>query len=157
AISIIQNYKNLHKESEHVTNHPDSINSPYEVVTLDGVFIGTTQTNWETHRFDEKTFKGFHGYDMDFSLQLVQHKKLYVVFDILLEHFSEGNPNRDWMSAAIEVSDKWKKHLPRYCITNLSEKEKFNLELKAKMGFKKRLKGFGYKTLNRKLLYLKYL
>ncbi|PWI31504.1 hypothetical protein DI383_02215 [Flavobacteriaceae bacterium LYZ1037] len=157
ASNLIQHVKNQDKTSYLNKIQGKEDENMYEVVTLDGVFIATHKTIWEKGPFDEKLLKGFHGYDMDFSLQVAQDHKLYVVFDILLEHFSEGNPNNDWMQAAMTVSDKWKKYLPTHCIPNLLETDRLNLETKAKTGFKKRLKRFGYKKLNRILLYLKYL
>jgi glycosyltransferase involved in cell wall biosynthesis len=39
-----------------------------EVAVLDGMFLATRKEYWEQKPFDEDLLKGFHGYDIDFSL-----------------------------------------------------------------------------------------
>lgn len=82
------------------------------VVLIDGVFIGTTKEVWQKHKFDEALFKGFHGYDLDFSFSVAQTKKIFVVYDILLEHFSIGTRDLQWMSEMIKLHKKWETKLP---------------------------------------------
>ncbi|RSK40510.1 glycosyltransferase [Mangrovimonas spongiae] len=127
-----------------------------EVVSLDGVFIATKKSIWQQCRFDDKLLKGYHGYDMDFSMQVNQTHKLYVVFDILIEHFSEGNPDKIWMQAAMKVNDKWRKKLPVHCIHNLSKLEQTQLEQQAIISFKRRLKRFKYAFMSRVYFYVTY-
>lgn len=112
-INIIQHYKYQKKNSERVfqTRSKNAIDEN-EVVVLDGVFLATRRSLLDQYRFDEKNFPGFHGYDIDFSLQIGQAYHLKVVFDIVLHHFSDGNPDKSWMESAIVLSRKWKHHLP---------------------------------------------
>ena len=61
------------------------------VVLLDGVFLAMRKDLFDAVKFDE-TLAGFHGYDFDISAQaVIAGYNNYVVYDILLEHFSEGN------------------------------------------------------------------
>lgn len=83
-----------------------------EVVLIDGVFIGTTKATWLHHKFDEELFTGFHGYDLDFSFSVSQSKKIFVVYDILIEHFSTGSTGIEWMMGMMKLHKKWKKKLP---------------------------------------------
>ena len=63
-------------------------------------------------RFDDKTFSGFHFYDIDICRQIEQYRKLAVVLNITIEHFSNGNKNRQWHQEAIKCYHKWQKKLP---------------------------------------------
>ena len=57
-----------------------------EVVVLDGLFIAARKKVAEELKFDEE-FKGFHFYDIDFSLRVAMHHKVIVMKDILLQYF----------------------------------------------------------------------
>ncbi|MBC7903014.1 MAG: hypothetical protein H7Y27_06310, partial [Gemmatimonadaceae bacterium] len=56
---------------------------------------------------------GFHGYDIDLSLQIGERYQNQVVYDILLEHFSTGTLGRAWLESTFLVADKWRHILPR--------------------------------------------
>ena len=60
----------------------------------------------------KKDTRGSHGYDVDFSLAISFKINAFVIYDILIKHFSPGNQSPDWMSSAMIVSTKWKSHLP---------------------------------------------
>jgi hypothetical protein len=90
-----------------------------QVLTVDGVFMCVRKSVYEKFPFDDSLLKGFHGYDIDYSFQLSMHFRNYVVFDILLEHYSQGRQNRDWFESTVLVASKWKKQLPA-SIFNLS-------------------------------------
>jgi len=71
-------------------------------------------------KFDE-SIDGFHGYDFDISIQsVIAGKTNYVMYDILLEHFSRGTPDADYYRSLIKVFKKWEKYLPLLGI-NFSE------------------------------------
>jgi hypothetical protein len=92
---------------------PENISKkPYEAVVVDGLFFGTRKDVWELHTFDEELLKGFHGYDIDFSLQVTRTHKVYVVYDIVINHFSPGNQTQSWLDNAVLISRKWKSYLP---------------------------------------------
>jgi len=110
-INLIQYYKFTTREAEHLLENPEH-EIRARVATLDGVLLCTKKIIWESNRFDEKLLKGFHGYDLDFSLQIAQTQKLFVIYDVLIEHFSEGNCDINWYSDMLAVHRKWRKKLP---------------------------------------------
>ncbi len=72
-----------------------------EACVLDGVWICTKAEIWEKIKFNNK-IKGFHFYDIDFSLRASAICKIGVAYDIEAIHFSEGNFNNTWMAACLE-------------------------------------------------------
>ena len=89
-INIFQHSKDKSKAAKHIveTHIPNSIKQ--QVVALDGVFLCTRKDVFANFRFDEDNFKGFHGYDIDYSLQVNTQYQVFVIFDIVVHHFSEG-------------------------------------------------------------------
>lgn len=70
------------------------------VKVLDGVFLSTPKKIWEEFKFDE-SLKGFHLYDIDFSLRITSQYQGIVSYDIQLIHLSEGGYNTDWLDATL--------------------------------------------------------
>lgn len=78
--------------------HPEAFS---QVVTLDGVFLCVRKKIWEQVRFDETVLKGFHFYDIDFSLRVSQIASVWVTFQIKLIHITLGGDYGDrWMKEA---------------------------------------------------------
>jgi hypothetical protein len=92
-----------------------------EVAVIDGVFMATRKDVFNKLQFDEVNFDGFHGYDLDYSLAVGLKYKVVVSFEILLEHFSSGQLNRQWLEASILLHKKWKRGLP-YCSEPIDKK-----------------------------------
>jgi hypothetical protein len=112
-VNIIQHRKNGNPEKERILITMQGAESDFkEVCVLDGVWLCTRKEIFEEYRFDEINFPGFHGYDIDYSLQISRKYKAYVLFNIQIEHYSEGNPNKEWVKSAISVSEKWRSQLP---------------------------------------------
>ena len=109
-MNLVQHSKSYTHPKALYSNPHNDIRS--EVVALDGVLLVTDKSTWLQYPFDEKLLKGFHGYDLDFSMQVRQTKKVVVVYDVLLDHFSGGNSNGVWLSEILKVHKKWKQHLP---------------------------------------------
>ena len=84
-----------------------------EVAVIDGVFMATRKNIWENSHFDTSMLKGFHGYDLDFSLSVGRFGKVLVTHEILLEHFSAGSFSKEWVNDTLSVHRKWKQTLPR--------------------------------------------
>jgi hypothetical protein len=84
-----------------------------EVAVLDGVFLATRKNVFDEIQFDQETFAGFHAYDIDLSFQVSCKYKLLVTYNILLEHFSEGNTDKRWFKDSVILHKKWKKKLPQ--------------------------------------------
>ena len=76
------------------------------------LFLCTRKEVFDEFQFDEERLKGFHGYDVDYSLQVFTKYKVKVVFDILMTHYSSGNVNKAWVESAIVIAKKWKHRLP---------------------------------------------
>jgi GT2 family glycosyltransferase len=84
-----------------------------DVVWIDGVFMFIRKTVTKLCRFDEAMLKGFHGYDVDFSLQAFTSNWRVVVYEhIDLYHYSSGNYTPAFHESARLVSKKWKRFLP---------------------------------------------
>ncbi len=83
-----------------------------EVAVVDGVWMACRRTVWEQNRFDESVFPNFHFYDLDFSLQIRRRLRVCVTYEVLLEHFSEGKYDREWIDNALAFHRKWRKALP---------------------------------------------
>lgn len=101
-----------------------------EVKTLDGVFLCCRKEVWQQHKFDEQNFQNFHGYDIDFSLQVSTQHKNYVVYDVILEHSSEGHNNVAWIESVVRMSKKWDAVLPA-STTAMDKKELRTIEHKS--------------------------
>lgn len=83
-------------------------------VVLDGACLFMRKEVWEKNKFDEKMCPGFHGYDIDICIQVMQTGYTnYVCGTCWIEHFSEGNFNKEWAKTIIALHvEKWKKVLP---------------------------------------------
>ena len=111
CINYIQGNQNADVDGVHIYYNPS--NKHLETVAaVDGMWFCTTKSIAKSHLFDEKTLTGFHGYDLDFCLNIGQNHQIAVTFDILMEHFSSGNFGRDWFSAILKLHDKWEYLLP---------------------------------------------
>jgi protein O-GlcNAc transferase len=78
------------------------------IQALDGVFMATHRRVWEALKFDEKTFDGFHLYDIDFSYRAhLAGYKVAVPLDLLLVHFSTGRYDRAWQQFHLRFLEKF--------------------------------------------------
>ncbi len=124
-INVIQHYYDgNHAAQQVLLSDSDILQSSKKVVNVDGLFLCTKKEVFERFKFDEERLTGFHGYDIDYSLQVFTKYDVKVIFDVLVEHYSTGKINTAWMKSTIIVTKKWKKHLP-VSVYNLS-KEEFN-------------------------------
>lgn len=109
--NIVQQFKFQKKADHHHTLNPDGVKLE-QVATVDGVWFCTTSAIMKQFQFDENILKKFHGYDIDFCLQVGAKYDILVTYDVLLKHFSEGNFNEDWIVETLKVHAKWKSTLP---------------------------------------------
>jgi hypothetical protein len=113
-INIIQHYSSDEKKpNKIVETNSVSPSSLKNVTVLDGVWMCTRKDIFDQYKFDESTFSGFHGYDLDYSLQIGLKYEVKVLFEITIHHYSEGKPDLKWMESAIALSKKWKSILPK--------------------------------------------
>lgn len=82
------------------------------VVCVDGLWFCTPRHIALELKFDECTFKGFHCYDVDYSLSVFQHYQVAVSYEVLIKHYSEGSLNRQWVNDTLILYKKWKNVLP---------------------------------------------
>jgi GT2 family glycosyltransferase len=85
-----------------------------EVAAVDGMFLATTKQVLHQFKFSADLLKGFHGYDMDFSLQVRQKYKVVVARDIIVLHLSGGVFNEAYYNTMELLAKKWHAHLPAY-------------------------------------------
>ena len=125
TINIIQShYENGIKTTYHDKKFEYSDSVTNEVVAVDGVWFCMPKFLFSTISFDEKNFEGFHCYDLDICLQVRSTGNIVlVVSDILLEHFSGGNTNQEWIENSIILHNKWKLLLPQVAGIKLTPAE----------------------------------
>lgn len=85
-----------------------NIKHTQQVFALDGVLMAVKKAIYNEFLFDEAV-KGFHGYDLDFSLRVASKYYNYVITDVLIEHYSIGKANEDWLANNIFIKNKKQK------------------------------------------------
>ena len=81
-----------------------------EIVAADGVFLALRKVDGVC--FDER-IKGFHGYDMTISLTYkAKGWSVFAINDLLIEHFSQGTINKDWLMSMERIYQLYKRKLP---------------------------------------------
>jgi hypothetical protein len=83
-----------------------------ETLLLDGQFLFVRKDVWKNHPFDEITLKGFHFYDMDFSLSVYSDYRNYICSSIDYFHCSKGNINKDYFEQLKIFNQKWANLIP---------------------------------------------
>lgn len=79
------------------------IQDPQPVYALDGVFLALEKKVYLEFPFDE-SLRGFQGYDTSICLRVSQKHRNYFVPGILLEHFSKGYANENWLKNTIQAN-----------------------------------------------------
>lgn len=88
---------------------------PHPVVCIDGVLMACRREVWADVRFDAEGLKGFHFYDIDFSLRAARKCGVIVTLDIDLFHITQGGDYGDrWVEAAIQYHERHADVLPSY-------------------------------------------
>lgn len=109
-------------------------NDDAEVVAVDGLFFAIRRNLFETIKFDDQTFDGFHLYDLDICMQIRPTHRLIVTKEILLKHQSGGSFNDLWQTYANRFLNKYKNELPASCASTIPDRgnrvpfENFNLK-----------------------------
>jgi hypothetical protein len=103
---------------QHISGQKDyaytkTINNALPVVVLDGLWLCIKKELFKTISFDEISFKGFHFYDIDISLQIQNlGYDILSLYNITIRHSSAGNLDQIWLQNALILQKKWKKSLP---------------------------------------------
>lgn len=86
-----------------------------DVVVVDGCFMCIRTSLFEKIRWDNASYNGFHIYDMDICMQILNIKyKVCVTPRIELEHQSSGVQDDFYYMALDTFILKWQKQLPIY-------------------------------------------
>lgn len=83
-----------------------------ECIVLDGLWLCCNKSIWENIRFNSGLIKGFHFYDIDFSIRCSSITKVAVTTYIDIEHHSKGSFGNAWMKEALVFHNYYKKKLP---------------------------------------------
>jgi hypothetical protein len=118
SISKLKYHQILSKKDNEIITK--TYNNPFnqlitDAVVLDGLWFCIRKELFDSNliHFDSDTFKGFHCYDSDISLQVIhQQKRVCVIYDNLIEHFQQGTINKSWFESVILLNRKWRTHLP---------------------------------------------
>lgn len=99
-----------------------------EVVVIDGVFMALRKD--DSIKFNEK-LKGFHNYDLNLSIECSKYQyKIVVTKNILLEHFSIGSINKEWVKSSFIFYKLYRNNLPLLIGLNLNLKKQEVLNAK---------------------------
>lgn len=75
---------------------------------LDGMFLATTRAVWSRSPFDEATFDGFHGYDIDFTYAAYRAGfRIGTSAEIAVLHASGGSFGPEWLHYAERFDAKY--------------------------------------------------
>jgi glycosyltransferase involved in cell wall biosynthesis len=92
-----------------------------QVVAVDGLFFAIRKSLFNNISFDDKTFNGFHFYDLDICMQVRRTHRLIVTHDILIKHQSGGSFDEIWKEYAFRFLQKYKNELPATCTTSIPD------------------------------------
>lgn len=91
----------------------DPVNQDVEAVVVDGLWFCITRELFKQIRFDETTFNSFHCYDHDICMQVISNgAKIIIAHDIVIEHASLGNVNKDFINQLYAFYNKWEPRFP---------------------------------------------
>jgi GT2 family glycosyltransferase len=90
----------------------DGLVTPH-LQALDGMFFAARRHVVEKSPFDEATFDGFDGYDMDFSFAAyLAGFNVGTTAEVALIHASGGDFGEAWQRYALRFDHKYRNHLP---------------------------------------------
>lgn len=111
-----------------------------QVAVLDGVWICIRKDLFNQIRFDDHNFHDFHLYDSDICMQVNQMGLgVFVTYDVLLEHKSEGTFSEGYKDSLAVFANKWKDCLPLIKGMVVSNEQINEALTKAQIMFDKRL------------------
>jgi len=110
--TVSERYNFIHllqgnKNNNEFVNYSKTTQKRNPVFAVDGVFLAIRKDHYKQVKFDQN-LSGFHGYDLDFSLRVSEKFQNFVVDDILIQHFSKGNQDQNWLDATIKVRENLK-------------------------------------------------
>src|SRR5690606_39023343 len=80
---------------------------------IDGVFMAMRK---DQRIYFNTKMHGFHNYDLNISFEYKKYEyKIIVTNEILVEHFSLGILNGEWINSTFNIHELYKKNLPINC------------------------------------------
>lgn len=135
CINCIQTNKENPTNRKHTYINPENSAST-KVAVLDGLWFCIKKDLFDTIRFDEISYTGFHFYDLDISMQVCKSNyEIHCIFDIKLEHISASKHDVIWLQNCYIFYKKWKSELP-VLYTKLSLLQTLDIETKALLYFR---------------------
>ncbi len=108
----------LHElDSKQILTVYSDVQTDVPAVVVDGLFFAIPKKLFETIRFDEITFNGFHGYDLDICMQIRKTHAIIVTRDILVKHKSGGTYSSAFETYQVRFLAKYAQELPASCTT----------------------------------------
>lgn len=109
---VIQGFvKGKHDEVEF--RHSDYNHYGNDVVAIDGLWMFIRRNLFGKYlKWDTENYEGFHFYDSDMSMQVINSGHKIAIADILIEHKSSGNYNKNFWNNYLAFHAKWKDFLP---------------------------------------------
>lgn len=141
-INYIQAFKRSAQPSVLIKVNPTDTQLA-KVACVDGMWFCTRKEVVRKYPFNETLLLGFHGYDLDFCLSAIQDYDIAVTYDILMEHFSEGNFSKEWLEEILKVHEKWAFYLP-VCTAEVPEKVLRLMEKRAYKRMVMNMVSFGF-------------
>lgn len=127
--NVIQ-YTKKHKRNWTIIKN--STNEPLlkEVVACDGLFLCIRRELFQRMRWDENTYSGFHCYDLDICMTIKQlGMRIVVAENIIVDHYSFGNPTESFAKACSVFNKKWHSFLP-ISVPSVSKSKLNEIQLK---------------------------
>jgi hypothetical protein len=113
----------------------------HPVVCIDGVFMACRREVWADILFDAQGLKGFHFYDIDFSLRAARKYGEIVTMDIDLLHITQGGDyGNSWVEIAMLYHRTHAGNLPEFLEGSLSPQQTGKTELQVARAWLDRLK-----------------
>lgn len=112
-VGTVREYPKKHKRDWKVGIGYGKIPILYEAVVCDGLFLCIRKKVFDNISWDDKTYKGFHCYDMDICMAIIaQGMKIVIAENLLIDHYSFGNPTESFACACSLFNTKWYAVLP---------------------------------------------
>lgn len=112
GVNLIQSDRTGKRKSRYEFEPENYTASRRTAILLDGVFLCMHKDLCESVCFDEM-LSGFHGYDVDICMQaLTAGYTNYVIYDVIIEHFSWGRMTKKYYQNLFRIYKKWEKYLP---------------------------------------------
>lgn len=139
VINIIQHHKQ--KKSE-IHNYGFNDEKNVNVVVIDGVFMAMRRDKRISFNIE---LSGFHTYDLNISLEYKKYNyDIIVTNEILIEHFSSGVINKEWIISSDKIHRMYNDVLPLSLDNNYNNKA---LEIKNAKRFIGKCLNFGLKKI----------